>query len=148
MHRDVGFDSGSPGSCPGPKAGAKPLRHPGIPVSSIFNFFLKNFFYECHRERGRDTGRGRSRLHAPGARCGIRSQVSRIVPWAKDRHQTTSPPRDPLFLTYREPPHCFPQWLYLFACHQECKGATLSPKPHQHLLLLVLLILAIMTALR
>ena len=31
MHRepDVGFDPGSPGSHPGPKAGAKPLRHPG-----------------------------------------------------------------------------------------------------------------------
>ena len=27
---DVGFDPGSPGSSPGPKAGAKPLRHPGI----------------------------------------------------------------------------------------------------------------------
>ncbi|XP_048956054.1 myeloid leukemia factor 1 isoform X2 [Canis lupus dingo] len=34
MHRepDVGLDPGSPGSCPGPKAGAKPLRHPGIPI--------------------------------------------------------------------------------------------------------------------
>ena len=34
MHRepDVGFDPGSPGSCPGPKAVAKPLRHPGIPL--------------------------------------------------------------------------------------------------------------------
>ena len=33
MHRkpDVGFYPGSPGSRPGPKAGAKPLRHPGIP---------------------------------------------------------------------------------------------------------------------
>lgn len=33
MHRepDVGFDPWSPGSRPGPKAGAKPLRHPGIP---------------------------------------------------------------------------------------------------------------------
>ena len=33
MHRepDVGFDPGPPGSRPGPKAGAKPLRHPGIP---------------------------------------------------------------------------------------------------------------------
>ena len=33
MHRepDVGFDPGSPGSGPGPKAGAKPLRHPGCP---------------------------------------------------------------------------------------------------------------------
>ena len=28
---DVGFDPGSPGLRPGPKAGAKPLRHPGIP---------------------------------------------------------------------------------------------------------------------
>ena len=34
MHRDpdVGFDPGSPGLRPGPKAGAKPLRHPGIPI--------------------------------------------------------------------------------------------------------------------
>ena len=33
MHRepDVGLDPGSPGSCPGPKAGTKLLRHPGIP---------------------------------------------------------------------------------------------------------------------
>ncbi|CAD7679978.1 unnamed protein product [Nyctereutes procyonoides] len=37
MHRepDVGFDPGSPGSRPGPKAGAKPLRHPGIPTLSF-----------------------------------------------------------------------------------------------------------------
>ena len=32
---DVGFDPGSPGSRPGPKAGAKPLRHPGIPEEKI-----------------------------------------------------------------------------------------------------------------
>ena len=33
MHREpnVGFDPGSPGSHPGPKAGTKPLHHPGIP---------------------------------------------------------------------------------------------------------------------
>ena len=42
------------------------------------------------RERGRDIGRGRSRPHAPGARHGTRSWVSRIVPWGKGR-----PPRDP-----------------------------------------------------
>ena len=37
MHRepDVGFDPGSPGSRPGPKAGAKPLRHPGIPREMV-----------------------------------------------------------------------------------------------------------------
>ena len=28
---DVGFDPGSQGSRPGPKAGTKPQRHPGIP---------------------------------------------------------------------------------------------------------------------
>uniref|UniRef100_A0A8C0QUB0 Corin, serine peptidase n=1 Tax=Canis lupus dingo TaxID=286419 RepID=A0A8C0QUB0_CANLU len=41
------------------------------------------------RERGRDIGRGRSRLHALGARCGIQSRVPRIAPWAKGRRQTT-----------------------------------------------------------
>ena len=37
MHRepDVGFDPGSPGSCPGPKAGAKPLSQPGIPPPTL-----------------------------------------------------------------------------------------------------------------
>ena len=37
MHQepDVGLDPRSPGSCPGPKAGAKPLRHPGIPALLI-----------------------------------------------------------------------------------------------------------------
>ena len=29
---NVGLDPGTPGSCPGPKAGAKPLSYPGIPL--------------------------------------------------------------------------------------------------------------------
>ena len=33
---DVGLDPGSPGSRPGPKAGAKRLRHPGIPKNPFF----------------------------------------------------------------------------------------------------------------
>ena len=33
---DVGFDPGSPGSRPQPKAGTKPLRHPGIPKIIVF----------------------------------------------------------------------------------------------------------------
>ena len=33
---DVGFDPRSPGSCPGPKAGAKPLHHPGIPIQEDY----------------------------------------------------------------------------------------------------------------
>ena len=45
MHRepDVGFDPGSPGSRPGPKAGAKPLRHPGIPESKFNNHYQCTF---------------------------------------------------------------------------------------------------------
>ena len=56
MHRepDVGFDSGSPGSRPGPKAGAQPLRHPGIP-----RFYL--FIHERHRERERQRHRQREK---------------------------------------------------------------------------------------
>ena len=34
---DVGLDSRTPGSQPEPKAGAKPLRHPGIPALIIIN---------------------------------------------------------------------------------------------------------------
>ena len=49
IHRepDMGLDPGSPGLRPGPKAGAKPLCHPGIPLaielrhSNTFKF--KNF---------------------------------------------------------------------------------------------------------
>ena len=37
---DVGFDPGSPGSRPGPKAGAKPLSHPGIPGVRFLSTFL------------------------------------------------------------------------------------------------------------
>ena len=41
---NVGFDPGSPGSCPGPKAGAKPLRHPGIPAFDIFEVIIFTFW--------------------------------------------------------------------------------------------------------
>ena len=34
---DVGLDPGSLGSRPGPKAGAKPLGHPGIPRMILLN---------------------------------------------------------------------------------------------------------------
>ena len=48
---------------------------------SIFFFFFFNFLfiYDSHRKRER------GRLHAPGARRGIPSWVSRIAPWAKGR---------------------------------------------------------------
>ena len=50
------------------------------------------------RERERERQRHRQReKQAPrtGSRRGIRSQVSRIAPWAKGRRQTAAPPRDP-----------------------------------------------------
>ena len=58
MHRepDVGFDPGSPGSRPGPKAGAKPLRHPGIPTLLSFKRFYL-FIHERQRERKRHRQR-------------------------------------------------------------------------------------------
>ena len=56
MHRepDVGFDPGSPGSHPEPKAGAKPLHHPGIPLDWI----LKKEEDSAKRkvQKGREAG--------------------------------------------------------------------------------------------
>ena len=37
---DAGLDPGTPGSRPGPKAGAKPLSHPGIPSLYVLIFSL------------------------------------------------------------------------------------------------------------
>ena len=60
---DVGLNPGTSGSRPRPKADAQPLSHPGVPHSF---FFFKDFIYllmrDTERERGGDTGRGRSRL--------------------------------------------------------------------------------------
>ena len=43
---DAGLDPGTPGSHPGPKAGAKPLSHPGIPgiLLSSGNMSNSSFF--------------------------------------------------------------------------------------------------------
>ena len=53
MHRepDVGFDPGSPGSRPEPKAGAKPLHHPGIPKDFIYLFMRDQRERQRHRQR-------------------------------------------------------------------------------------------------
>ena len=53
--------------------------------------FLKIFYlfiHERHTKRGRDIGRGRSRLPEGGAWCGTISQDPRIMTWAKGRHPT------------------------------------------------------------
>ena len=41
---DVGLDPGTPGSRPGPKAGAKPLSHPGIPLLLLLEKLLIAFW--------------------------------------------------------------------------------------------------------
>ena len=48
----MGFDPGSPGSRPGPKAGAKPLSHPGIPYLLLF---FKDFSYLFMRDTQREA---------------------------------------------------------------------------------------------
>ena len=37
---DAALDPRTPGSCPGPKADAQPLSHPGVPNSRILSFML------------------------------------------------------------------------------------------------------------
>ena len=39
---DVGLDPGTPGSCPGPKAGAQLLSHLGVPLLNLANMKSKH----------------------------------------------------------------------------------------------------------
>ena len=66
MHRepDVGFDPGSPGSRPGPKAGAKPLCHPGIPLPSVLSMILGWWENSFHRWKALASGPKLSLKHA------------------------------------------------------------------------------------
>ena len=58
---------------------------------STFKTIFYLFVHETHRERGRDTGRGRTRL--PVGRPTWDSIP--ITTWAKGRHSTTKSPRSP-----------------------------------------------------
>ena len=60
----------------------------------IFFKILLIDWWETHSERGRDIGRGRSRLPW-GAQCGTRSQDPGVTLWAKCRCSTAEPPRCP-----------------------------------------------------
>ena len=53
----MGFDPGSPGSHPGPKAGAKLLRHPGIPDLHFNSMFFVDKFIQ-HKSRLSVAGDG------------------------------------------------------------------------------------------
>ena len=90
---DMGLNPRTPGSRPGPKAGTKPLSHPGCPCL-FFKFYL--FTHERHTERETETQAEEEAGSMQGARHGTQSQDSRIMPWAKGRRQTAEPPRDPL----------------------------------------------------
>ena len=108
MHREpyMGFNPGSPGSRPGPKAGAKPLCHPGIPSFSffiyllylfIFKYFIYLFTRDTQREREAETQAEGEAGSIRGARCGTRSWNPRITPWAKGRRSALGPPGVPSF---------------------------------------------------
>ena len=57
--------------------------------SYFFKIYL--FIHDRQREREREAEIGSTQ----GARRGTQSRDSRIAPWAKGRHQTPEPPRDP-----------------------------------------------------
>ena len=57
---------------------------------------------EKERERGRDTGGGRSRLHAGSPTWDSIPGLSPGQPWVKGRRQTAEPPRDPPELRFKE----------------------------------------------
>ena len=44
---DVGFNPRTPRTCPGPKAGTKPLSHPGIPIN--LNFFNNSLSFAMYQ---------------------------------------------------------------------------------------------------
>ena len=77
---DVGLDPRTPGSCPGLKAGAKPLSHPGIPIFFFFKDFIYLFMRDAQRET--ETQAEREAGSMQGAQCGTRSRVFRITPQA------------------------------------------------------------------
>ena len=67
----------------------------------FLSFFLRFYLFilERHTERGRDTGRGISRLLA-GSQMQNSIPDHRIRPWAKGRCSTAKPPRHPNDLSF------------------------------------------------
>ena len=78
----MGFDPGSPGSRPGPKAGAKLLRHPGIPGFDFF--FFKDFIYLFMIVTERERERQRHRQREKQAPC-TGSPMWDSIPGLQDR---------------------------------------------------------------
>ena len=57
---------------------------------------------EREREREAETQAKGEAGSLQGARCGIPSWVSRIMPWAEGRHLTAEPPRDPFYFIFEK----------------------------------------------
>ena len=66
---------------------------------TFFSLRFYVFIHEGHRERGRDTGRGRSRLHA-GSSMWDSIPGSRDHTWAKGRCSTTESPTGRLLASF------------------------------------------------
>ena len=65
---DMGFDPGSPGSQPGPKAGAKPLCHPEFPAIVFLNLCVCGC---TEKTSGLELRRGYSKWHFIRAVLGL-----------------------------------------------------------------------------
>ena len=74
---------------------AEPSRDPKAQIFFFFNFYLFMIGTQWEREREAETQAEGEAGSMQGAPCGTRSRVSRTTPWAKGRHQTAEPSRDP-----------------------------------------------------
>ncbi|CAD7692033.1 unnamed protein product [Nyctereutes procyonoides] len=134
----MGFDPWSPGSRPGPKAGAKPLHHPGIPESG---FRWRFYITECWSQGNRNWSSLISTTDCQPLGC----QTS--INFTFDRFYSLPPPgpnpsSDPIIcFTYDQThPNCQDYWVqtnggcpYSYcSIHHLCQGPFTSPSTAHH----------------
>ena len=98
MHQEpnVGFDPGSPGSRPGPKAGAKLLRHPGIPTNE---FLIKKKYLHDYIVLKKNQRRER----VPAELCWCHTVLGRrVFPLNGRRAQWPCTHGQPLLMKFRK----------------------------------------------
>ena len=106
---DVGLDPGTLGSRPGSKAGAQPLRHPGIPQSEVF----KNLSPD---KIARPTKPGQSQVSRAGCHRGLRR--------GPGAGGTTGLPQPPAVRCQRS------SWLHLGVVLQRNRRGQVGPEWH------------------
>ena len=128
----MGFDPGSPGSRPGPKAGAKPLRHPGIPGLDLL-IYSQYYISMCSSQSLVPSmfvlhySRNKSR------KCSeFETKRERLIIWALCIFLPNS-------LEHQRALQPFPQWLFLHLGGQRptkgpvgCSGETLAMCYHRY----------------